>query len=1142
MKATAFFTVVFLSMLGFFIVATGEFKHWLDGSAEGPGGLRVSHNISTGGSGKNYLDFDFWNVKLGRRNFTLRAELPRDDLKDGARIDELENLNLRNGTIDIPIYEGDGVIRAQLDGKQPRGLLLKFESAIYHRSGGLVKGSGLVSVTLKNGSGTTHEGTEFHFEELLFKNETEATEKTRFILSSDKAVYIKNPYLEVHSPAGLQGHSGSSGMEVLRFHAPVYTYLDPDVAGGLTLSEAGQSPASSPAGKEKVVITCEGSLDLDFNRAPLEKGARESTFITFMKEVKIFQGFQPEAKGGAPALGNTRFECQKLELEIDDRRKNPTPRRALATWEGGRVKAIVARGERTYLLSGEKLEWLNVAGAVGGTAGSKLVEGVLTGRPTLQGPDVDFVAERAVMRPQSEKLFLQDVSGSFKMTGNEGSRGKARARAEQFVNQGPGRKPAAQGAGQAPAARDELDQLDFDADEVEVAFNAGEEKGESGTTLSHFIARSDQARGVVLRSRGLRQGKDSKTRPPTSDHQFQAAGKTLTYQAGLQQATLEGTERELPRLTQGSSWVEARKINLIVDGGPEGAWFEGSVSAKVDMGDFQPQAGEADGPGPAAEKDKKGPSTPRVVEIQSDYLGFLFQEGKTLQKAFARGDGVRPVRLTTKADGLYRFSAPEVQLLTSKKVFELIGTAEQRAKLEKEGGVVLAGKIRFEQESKQCVLADGVEVRLYSGDKITNRPDLLIQAAQADVEFEGAESEKEAEGGLLSDLRSVKAFTASSGEETPLTVSGKIFEMRGEKAAWDSTSRRLRFYGNGLQAMQLDHEELQGPVRAREIVYDEQRNSVTFRSEVKGELGQSARREEKADDAARKAGRKMAWEFETNELELRLSKEEKSGRFQLTGIEARDKVLLYNREMAILLRGDDLVYDRSQSKVRVFSRDGRRQTLQHFKDGLEASGALGGDQERPQPVAERVDIIDAQVIEALLYEKAGDSKDVPPRQMVVVGFKRNVMANFFAPGKSASPPPDDSGAGKHWQVVAQRLTLHVNPSGGASAENRLPWAAASNFIGTKGARGGGNVQINTGPYQASAERVEYRSSPRRLMLVGGKNSPAKIADLRPQKRRAIREQAPVIIIRKPNDEIELEYLNRVPGEEPWPGVPEALRD
>ena len=98
------------------------------------------------------------------------------------------------------------------------------------------------------------------------------------------------------------------------------------------------------------------------------------------------------------------------------------------------------------------------------------------------------------------------------------------------------------------------------------------------------------------------------------------------------------------------------------------------------MGDFRP--GEAS---PAAEKDKQSPPAARVVEIQSDYLGLLFEGGKALQKAFARGDGVRPVRLTTRVGGLYRFSAPEVQLLTGERVFELIGTAEQRAKLEKEG-------------------------------------------------------------------------------------------------------------------------------------------------------------------------------------------------------------------------------------------------------------------------------------------------------------------------------------------------------------------------------------------------------------------------------------------------------------------------
>lgn len=1142
MKATAFFTMVFLSMLGLFIVATGEFKHWFADSGEGQGGIRVSRNLTDEGEKTNFLDFDFWNVKLGRRNFTLRAELPPGDLKDGARIDELESLTLKNGEIDIPFYEGDGTVRAEGEKKKPRGLLLEFASAVYHRKGGLVKGGGLVTVTLYNGFGTTHEGTEFHFEELLFRNETEAEEKTRYILTSTKPVYIKNPYLEVHSSTGLEGHSGSSGMEILSFHAPVYTYLDPDVAGGLTLSEAGKPPSPAPAREEKVVITCEGSLDFEFSRSPKKKGDRKSTFITFKENVTIFKGVQPEAKGSAPVVGNTRFECQKLELEIDDRRKKPTPRRALATWKGGRVRARIARGTRTYLLEGEKLEWVKVAGATGNASGGRMIEGVLTGRPTLQGPDVDFVAERAIMRPQNERLFLQDVSGSFKMTGNERHRGKARSRAEQFVRQ---KSPQIRrnGAGKSsPSPRDELDQLDFDADEVEIAFNAGEEKGKGGSTLSYFIARSDQARGVVLRSRGWRRNPAGKDGAPSGAHQFQAMGKTLTYHADLQQVTLEGTERQLPRLSQGSSWAEARKINLIVDGGPEGAWFEGSVSAKVDMGDFRPEGGEREEKERKEKKTGAGSPTARIVEIQSDYLGLLFEDGKTLKKVLARGDGVRPVRLTTRANGLYRFSAPEVQLLTREKIFELIGTAERRAQLEKKGGVVLAGKIRFDQESRQCVLTDGVEVRLYRGDKITSRPDLLIQAARADVEFASAPASEEAEGGLLRDLRSIKTLNASSSDETPLTVSGKIFEMRGEKAAWDSRRRQLRFFGNGLQALHLDHEEIQGPVHAREIIYDEQRHSVTLRSEVKGELAQGAHREKAGNEEGGNPGGKMVWEFETNELELQLSKENETGQFQLSGIEARDKVLLYNRAMGILLRGDDLLYDSKKSKVKVFSKDGRRQMLQHFKDGFDAAGALGGEQKRNKPATERIDTIDAEEIEAYLYEMADGPKDAPPRRMVVVGFKKNVMANFYVSGKSQPQVPVKSGAGTHWQVVAQRLALHVNPDAGPSSEKRLPWAMASNVIGTNPERSGGNVTINTGPYQAYAERVEYRSSPQRLMLVGGRNSPATIADRRPQKRRGLRERAPVIIISKPKNEIELEYLNRVPDEEPWPGVPSLLRD
>jgi len=1133
-KAAAFFSAVFLTMLGLFIVATGEFKHWFGASATDRGGLRVSHNVNEDESEKNYLDFDFWNVKLGRRNFTLRAELPRGDLRDGARIDELDSLKLKNGAIEIPIYEGDGPLPAQRKDQQSRRLLLEFESAVYQRTGGLVKGSGLVMVTLYNGRGTTNEGTTFHFEELLFKNEMQAEEKTRFILESKKPVSIVNPYLEVYSTAGLEGHSGSSGMEALRFKAPVYTYLDPDVGRGLTLSEAGEQP---PPGQDgKVIVTCEGGLELKFSRSEPET-ERETTFITFNKNVLIFRGTRPKAPGEPPVVGNTRFECQKLELEIDDQRKKPSPRRALATWEGGRVLARIARDSRTYLLDGDKLEWVNVSGAAAGESNGKTFEGVLTGRPTLQGPDVDFVAERAIMRPHSERLFLQEVSGSFKMTGKEERRGQARLRAEQYVNQ-PGGNAGDEGAPggvKRPADRDELDRLDFDADEVEVAFNGLEEKGGDKNALSYFIARSNNPRGVVLRSKGWRRNAGQGEAEQAGPRPFQANGKTLTYRAELQQATLEGVEKEFPRLSQGESWIEAEKINLIVDGGPEGAWFEGSVSAKINLEELQPVGGQERG------EKQPGSGKAQFVEIQSDYLGLLFEGGKALKKALARGDGSRPVRLTTRSKGLYRFSAPEAQLLVRQKAFELIGTKEQRAQLEKKGGVVLAGKIRFEQESRQCTLTDAVEVRLYRGEEITSRPDLLIQAARADVEFaEGGVSAEDGSAGVLKDLRSVRSLTAHSADGSPLMVSGKSFEMRGEKASWSSSVRQLRFFGDTPQSMHLDHEELRGPVRAREIIYDEKSQSIILRSEVKGELAQGAYREEPDEIGGARPGQKMLWEFETNELEVHLAKNE-AGELHLSRVKAKDKVLLYNRALAILLRGDDFLYERDQNKVKIFSQDGRRQTLQHFKDGFEAAGALGGKEAREKPKAERVDTIDAQEIEAYLYEAPAEAAGGPLRRMVLVSFRRNVMANFHVDGKSEPQALPGTLSGQHWQVVAQRLALHVDPSAGPAADQRLPWATASNIIGTE--RVGGNVTINSGPYQAYAERVEYHASPRQLVLVGSRASPATIADRRPQKRRpGFREQAPVIIIRKPKEEIEIEYLNRSSGQEPWPGVPEFLRD
>ena len=87
------------------------------------------------------------------------------------------------------------------------------------------------------------------------------------------------------------------------------------------------------------------------------------------------------------------------------------------------------------------------------------------------------------MRPHSERLFLQEVSGSFKMAGKEERRSQARLRAEQYVNPPGGDSGDAEApvGAKRPTGRDELDRLDFDADEVEVAFNGLEEKGGTRT-------------------------------------------------------------------------------------------------------------------------------------------------------------------------------------------------------------------------------------------------------------------------------------------------------------------------------------------------------------------------------------------------------------------------------------------------------------------------------------------------------------------------------------------------------------------------------------------------------------------------------------------------------------------------------------
>ena len=167
MKAVGFFAAIFLSMLAFFVVATGEFELWLSDdpkSASTAGAGAEPRNSQKGEKKRNMLDFDFWNVKLGRRNFTIRAELPSGDLQDGSRLDQLEKLQLRDGVIEIPLYDAkdlspggdasssdggsnvevkiaesgsDAASEAKKNSPKDGQLLLTFDRAVYQRSGGL---------------------------------------------------------------------------------------------------------------------------------------------------------------------------------------------------------------------------------------------------------------------------------------------------------------------------------------------------------------------------------------------------------------------------------------------------------------------------------------------------------------------------------------------------------------------------------------------------------------------------------------------------------------------------------------------------------------------------------------------------------------------------------------------------------------------------------------------------------------------------------------------------------------------------------------------------------------------------------------------------------------------------------------------
>ena len=359
-----------------------------------------------------------------------------------------------------------------------------------------------------------------------------------------------------------------------------------------------------------------------------------------------------------------------------------------------------------------------------------------------------------------------------------------------------------------------------------------------------------------------------------------------------------------------------------------------------------------------------------------------------------------------------------------------------------------------------------------------------------------------------------------SGPGGSLTVRGKNFIMRGEEARWEGDKQELRFFGPGTQVIELLHAELHGPIRAREIVYEKEKNLVTLQGKVTGELEQPPQTREKPSQEkpsagagleSGKGGRPLKWQFETSVLEVEIGEAKEGGGMELRQLRARDKVLLLDPQNGLKLRGDDLIYDHGERKVRVFAEDGRLQTLVRYHTAVVGSRSPTMSPRAPE-VAEAVDKIHAQEIRVFLQERARPARrPAAGDQRIVVEFAREVNASFLVSGKEIASLGRDED--DFWKLEAETLTLYIDRTA-RSGDPRLLQAIAS-----------GDVRFSSSTAHAGAERAEYDEREKRLRLVG---SPASFTMKRDGKgTRTFSEKHDEIDFYKKGDSIRILYRGRV---------------
>ncbi len=1064
MRAITFFLVVFVSTLSIFLLTTGEVQRWFNPSPAKT--LKSFDAPETPPDEKNLLYFPFYNTDRGVLGFTIAAELSQTNIGAGEKIDQIRQLTLRNGTLEIPV-EG-GLELAGGEGSAPATgghIALRFETAEWEQEqkadAGAKRSKEPASVVLHNGQGQTADGYSFDFKKLLFHySGSGVAENEVYEVRSTESVAIRSDAFELRSQNGLRGRlsSDGNGLDSLTFAPPVVAALDPERAPffGANIEAAAPDGVADRASGRRLWIVSDGPLEFR-----MEEGKTRRTRIRFTKSVALY----PLAAGATlepsrrPA-GGTRFECGDLELVFRQDGRRMVPESALAVRENGRVRSVFAHesGEE-YVVEADQLEWRgdNPEKETAAGDGSKRAiagEAILSGRPTLRGGGSDFVAKDARLRLSEGRLTLRDVEGTMALPKRRGKEAESPRIAPLDGSR----------ATEETLARARLpDEWTMRAEEATFRFAEGED-GER--EFSEFVAVSPQSGLVEVLSAA------------SDDRSISLKSEKIRYDRDARELRFEGVRQ--PVLSDGRNTIEADRIRLLLEKDRELALFEGAVRAQIADVSELPAGVDASA---GALKGRLGGG--RGFELTSNELQVGFDpELNGVGYLRANGTARVPARVIElpeegeKVPGLVLEGA-QLELDQLKQRASVWGTVSEDAGGASRPRLAVLRRGRETLRAEQITFAGETGIvkldRTVSLQSEQDRGELTIEMATAVVVLRkknGSTTEPPSDGqaaksgppdgGILFEaLRDVDTMTAEGDVDRPIVITaksdgGRSIVARSQRAEWSGDKLELRLFGDERQQIDLADDRFAGPIHAREIVYEETTRRVVLRGDVKGELRQRHEAKENLEHV---------WTFATTRFDLHLERGEKGP--ELKSAHARGDVHLTDRRFGLQLLGDALDFDEATRRVRIFSPNGRPQTFYRL-----APTAEGSEATRETP-----DKITAQEIVLQPHEDP-DARFGQPSHWLLVRFRNDVKAVFHPPpsvarrtrGKSRGrrfPLPDEA-----WKLDTDEIVLYVDPSQGWGPKS-VPWAICE-----------GSVVFQSGDYTGTAASARYEEGLQKLTLRG----------------------------------------------------------